>query len=84
MRGGFLTHGGKDATRAARRQEILGRMRIEIVVFDGFDELDVFGPFEVLSMAGFDVALVAVERRLVTSMRGVQLQVPEVLVRPTA
>ncbi|MET7375838.1 DJ-1/PfpI family protein [Micromonospora arida] len=55
-------------------------MRIEIVVFDGFDELDVFGPFEVLSMAGFDVALVAVERPgPVTSMRGVQLQVPEVL-----
>ncbi|MEO3768854.1 DJ-1/PfpI family protein [Micromonospora sp. B9E7] len=55
-------------------------LRIEIVVFDGFDELDVFGPFEVLSMAGFDVALVAVERPgLVTSMRGVQLQVPEML-----
>ncbi|MEH1129898.1 DJ-1/PfpI family protein [Micromonospora sp. CPCC 206061] len=55
-------------------------MRIEIVVFDGFDELDVFGPFEVLSMAGFDVELVAVERPgPVTSMRGVQLRIPGVL-----
>ena len=27
-------------------------MRIEIPVFDGFDEIDVFGPFEVLSSAG--------------------------------
>ncbi|MFG1649445.1 DJ-1/PfpI family protein [Micromonospora sp. NPDC049275] len=57
-------------------------MRIEIVVFDGFDELDVFGPFEVLAIAGFDVGLVAVERPgPVTSMRGVQLQVPDVLGR---
>ncbi|MEV1159909.1 DJ-1/PfpI family protein [Micromonospora chokoriensis] len=55
-------------------------MRIEIVVFDGFDELDVFGPFEVLSIAGFDVGLVAVERPgPVTSMRGVHLQVSDVL-----
>jgi transcriptional regulator GlxA family with amidase domain len=65
---------------AARSTGDPDRVRIEIVVFDGFDELDVFGPFEVLSMAGFDVALVAVERPgLVTSMRGVQLQVPAVL-----
>jgi putative intracellular protease/amidase len=30
-------------------------VRIEIPVFDGFDEIDVFGPFEVLSSAGLDV-----------------------------
>ncbi|MFI5924868.1 DJ-1/PfpI family protein [Micromonospora sp. NPDC051543] len=55
-------------------------MRIDIVVFDGFDELDVFGPFEVLSVAGLDVRLVAVERPgPVTSMRGVELRVPDVL-----
>ncbi|MEU7841250.1 DJ-1/PfpI family protein [Micromonospora sp. NPDC049114] len=55
-------------------------MRIDIVVFDGFDELDVFGPFEVLSIAGLDVRLVAVERPgPVTSMRGVELRVPDVL-----
>jgi transcriptional regulator GlxA family with amidase domain len=33
-------------------------MRTEILIYDGFDELDVFGPFEVLAGAGFDVALV--------------------------
>jgi putative intracellular protease/amidase len=27
-------------------------------VYDGFDELDAFGPYEVLGEAGFDVALV--------------------------
>ncbi|MEV4211979.1 DJ-1/PfpI family protein [Micromonospora sp. NPDC049662] len=55
-------------------------MRIQIVVFDGFDELDVFGPFEVLAMAGFAVELVAVERPgPVRSMRGVTLHVPTVL-----
>src|SRR5262249_35243599 len=52
----------------------------EIVVFDGFDEIDVFGPFEVLSSAGFDVALAAVERPgAVVSMRGVSLDVSAVL-----
>jgi transcriptional regulator GlxA family with amidase domain len=33
-------------------------MRTEILIFDGFDELDAFGPYEVLAEAGFDVALV--------------------------
>lgn len=57
-----------------------GRVRIEIVVFDGFDELDVFGPFEVLSIAGFDVELVAVERPgAVISRGGVELRIPRVL-----
>jgi transcriptional regulator GlxA family with amidase domain len=41
-------------------------MRIEIVVFDGFDELDALGPFEVLDVAAgqgapFEVALVGIE-----------------------
>jgi transcriptional regulator GlxA family with amidase domain len=34
-------------------------MRTEILVYDGFDELDAVGPFEVLAAAGFEVALVA-------------------------
>jgi transcriptional regulator GlxA family with amidase domain len=56
------------------------KVRIEIVVFDGFDEIDVFGPFEVLSSAGFHVALAAVERPgVVMSMRGVSLNVSTVL-----
>jgi DJ-1/PfpI family len=33
-------------------------MRTEILIFDGFDELDAFGPYEVLAEAGFEVALV--------------------------
>ena len=58
-------------------------MRIEIVIFDGFDELDAFGPFEVLSSAGFDVELVAVRGAgPVRSMRGVQLDVRSALGRP--
>lgn len=59
------------------------QMRIEIVIFDGFDELDAFGPFEVLSTAGFDVELVAVlGPGPVRSMRGVQVEIPTVLGRP--
>jgi transcriptional regulator GlxA family with amidase domain len=58
-------------------------MRIEIVLFDGFDEIDVFGPFEVLSSAGFRVDLVAVEHPgVVVSMRGVSLNVSAVLGEP--
>ena len=34
-------------------------MRTEILIYDGFDELDAFGPYEVLANGGFDVALVA-------------------------
>lgn len=60
-----------------------GQVRIEIIVFDGFDELDAFGPFEVLSSAGFDVELVAVRKPgPVRSMRGIRLDVPGVLDRP--
>jgi transcriptional regulator GlxA family with amidase domain len=46
-------------------------MRTEILIFDGFDELDAFGPYEVLAEAGFDVAMVthpATDR--ITTARG--------------
>jgi transcriptional regulator GlxA family with amidase domain len=33
-------------------------MRAEILIFDGVDDLDALGPYEVLAEAGFDVALV--------------------------
>jgi transcriptional regulator GlxA family with amidase domain len=57
--------------------------RIELVVFDGFDELDVFGPFDVLASAGYAVELVAVTTPgTVTSMRGVRVQVDSVLETP--
>ena len=46
-------------------------MQIEILLFDGFDELDVFGPFEGLADT-FDTALVTLEgAREVRSARGV-------------
>lgn len=56
--------------------------RIEIVIFDGFDEVDVFGPFDVLSSAGYSVGLVALEPGTVSSMRGVRVQVDSVLGSP--
>jgi transcriptional regulator GlxA family with amidase domain len=46
-------------------------MRTEILIYDGIDELDAFGPYEVLAEAGFDVALVtqpATDR--ITTARG--------------
>jgi hypothetical protein len=50
--------------------------RISIVVFDGFDEIDVFGPFEMLAGAGLSVGLTTAGRPgLVRSMRGVQVEV---------
>jgi transcriptional regulator GlxA family with amidase domain len=38
-------------------------MEIEILIYDGFDDLDAFGPFEVLTGAGFDTRLVTLEPR---------------------
>ncbi len=57
-------------------------MRIEILLFDGFDELDAFGPFEVLSGA-FDVELVTLNAPgPVTTSRGVQLTTRSALGQP--
>jgi transcriptional regulator GlxA family with amidase domain len=36
-------------------------MTIEILLFDGFDDLDAFGPFEVLNEAGLDTRFVTIE-----------------------
>ena len=63
-------------------------MRIEIVVFDGFDDLDAFGPQEVLSHAakrldGWSSTLVAVDAAgTVTSAHGVVVQPDAVLGTP--
>jgi len=49
-------------------------MTIEILLFDGFDDLDVFGPFEVLRTAGMQVRLVTVEdAATVTSAGGARI-----------
>ena len=42
-------------------------MHAEILIFDGFEELDALGPLSVLSLAGFDVSLVTLERAEVVS-----------------
>ena len=36
-------------------------MTIEILLFDGFDDLDAFGPFEVLAEAGLPIRFVTIE-----------------------
>jgi transcriptional regulator GlxA family with amidase domain len=49
-------------------------MRTEILIYDGFDELDALGPYEVLSNGGFDPALVTLDgRREVTASHGLTL-----------
>ena len=45
-------------------------MEIEILIYDGFDDLDAFGPFEVLTGAGVDTRLVTVEPRDVVVSSG--------------
>jgi transcriptional regulator GlxA family with amidase domain len=46
-------------------------MKIDVILFDGFDELDALGPFEVLANAGFDIELVSLDgARLVTGSHG--------------
>ena len=49
-------------------------MKIEILLFDGFDDLDAFGPFEVLTTAGLQAEFVTVEpRELVVSCGGARI-----------
>jgi transcriptional regulator GlxA family with amidase domain len=60
-------------------------MRIEIPVFDGVDEIDVFGPFEVLAGTGFEVELVGVEAPgRIATQRGVRLETVTALGHPDA
>jgi transcriptional regulator GlxA family with amidase domain len=49
-------------------------MRTEVLIYDGMDELDALGPYEVLAEGGFDVALVThpATDRIVTA-RGVNM-----------
>jgi transcriptional regulator GlxA family with amidase domain len=39
----------------------MGGMKIEILLFDGFDDLDAFGPFEVLTASGLETRFVTVK-----------------------
>lgn len=50
-------------------------MQIDVVLFDGWDELDALAPYEVFSTAGADVALVTLEgARPVTGAHGATVQ----------
>jgi transcriptional regulator GlxA family with amidase domain len=52
-------------------------MEIEILLYDGFDDLDAFGPFEVLTGAGIDTRFVTAEPLdSVTSSHGARV-IPE-------
>lgn len=54
--------------------------RIDIVLYDGFDELDAIGPFEVLRNAGFDAALVTLDgAREVTGSHGLVVRAERAL-----
>ncbi len=37
-------------------------MRTEILIYEGFEELDAFGPFEVLAVGGLQPAIVTLAR----------------------
>src|SRR3954454_18710208 len=52
----------------------MGAMKIEILLFDGFDDLDAFGPCEVLTGAGLETTFVTVEpRETVVSAGGARI-----------
>src|SRR3954449_7008116 len=58
--------------RSPRRDD--AGMTIEILLFDGFDDLDAFGPFEVLAGAGLDTTFVTAEpAEIVTSANGARV-----------
>lgn len=51
--------------------------RVSIVLFEGFEVLDVFGPVELLSHAsGIDIEFVGPSARLVRSAQGVRIECP--------
>lgn len=53
-------------------------VRVQIILFEGFDELDVFGPFEPLASSGVTVELVRLDGPgVVTSARGVRVETTE-------
>jgi|LakMenEpi03Aug12_release.lakeMendotaPanAssembly.Ray.scaffolds.fasta_scaffold532787_1 transcriptional regulator GlxA family with amidase domain len=67
-------------------------MKFQILIFDGFEEMDVFGVFEPLRMAGFEVKLVSLEtKQHITGFYGTHVipdeeldvqAIPDVLIVP--
>jgi transcriptional regulator GlxA family with amidase domain len=87
----MLANVGGSATVAGRvGPATLADMHIEIVVYDGFDDLDAFGPHEVLAHASarlgrdaLTVRLVALDAPVtITSAHGVRMLVDEPLGTP--
>jgi transcriptional regulator GlxA family with amidase domain len=55
-------------------------LRLQIAIFDGFDEIDVFGPYEMLSVPGVELELATLDGpRVVRSMRGIRVGADSVL-----
>ncbi len=55
-------------------------LHLQIALFDGFDEIDVFGPYEMLSIPAVKLELATVDQpRTVRSMRGVDVRANHVL-----
>jgi transcriptional regulator GlxA family with amidase domain len=58
-------------------------MKIEILLFDGFDDLDAFGPFEVLTASALQTRFVTVEQQeVVVSAGGARIVPHDVLSDP--
>jgi transcriptional regulator GlxA family with amidase domain len=65
------------------RRRRIAAMQIEILLFDGFDDLDAFGPYEVLTNGGLDARLVTLEPRdAVTTSHGARVIPHGVLGQP--
>lgn len=61
-----------EATAEAQQTEAIPRRRVGVVLFEGFELLDVFGPLEVFGMLGdyFEIVLVAERPGAVRSAQG--------------
>src|SRR5256714_3292516 len=75
---------------ATGRRYLLRMEHVQVVVFDGFDELDAIAPYEILAAAGFAVELVTLDGpRSVTTAHGMSVNphaalagAPDLLVVP--
>ncbi|ROZ98772.1 DJ-1/PfpI family protein [Gordonia sp. OPL2] len=59
--------------------DISVRRRVSVVLYEGFELLDVFGPVEILGVLDqhFDVTMVAAEAGLIASSQGTRVEAPE-------
>jgi transcriptional regulator GlxA family with amidase domain len=66
-----------------------GIERVQVLVYDGADELDIVAPFEILAAAGFDVELATLGARQIRTTHGLTIragallaEAPDLLVVP--